>query len=64
VLCFRLEFKDLGWYIVNPVVKFKELWSPFSDYYPWIKIGGKKILPAMYPIGVIIALLSWYFLWR
>ncbi len=56
--------EDFTWYLVNPVVRFKEWFTDFSDYYPWIKIGGKKIIPVGYVIGIAIALLSWYFLWR
>jgi hypothetical protein len=56
--------EDLSWYIVNPVVKFKELFSNFSDYYPWIKINGKKIIPAGYILWLALAVSSWVFLWR
>ncbi len=56
--------EDFGWYIVNPKVKLREFWSSFSDYYPWIKIGKKKILPWGYVIAIVISILSWYFLWR
>ena len=59
-----LVIEDFGWYVVNPRVKFNELFTKFSDYYPWIKIGKRKIIPVGYVIGIIIALLSWYFLWR
>jgi hypothetical protein len=59
-----VTLEDFTWYLANPVVKLSEWFTPFSDYYPWIKIGGKKILPIAYPIGVAIALLSWYFIWR
>lgn len=56
--------EDFTWYVVNPVVAFREWFTSFSDYYPWIKIGSKKIIPTGYVAGVIIAILSWYFLWR
>lgn len=56
--------EDIFWYVVNPVVKFRELFSDFSDYYPWIRIGSRKIIPVGYIINLIIAFLSWYFLWR
>lgn len=59
-----MVIQDFGWYVVNPVVKLKEFWSDFTDYYPWIKINGKKIIPWGYIVGIIIAVLSWYFLWR
>lgn len=56
--------EDFGWYLVNPVVKLKEFWTSFSDYYPWLKIKGKKIIPLSYILGIAIAILSWYFLWK
>ncbi len=59
-----LVIEDFFWYVVNPKVKFKELWSPFSDYYPWVKILGIKIIPVGYITGTLIAVLSWYFLWK
>lgn len=59
-----IVLEDFTWYVVNPVVAFSEWFTDFSDYYPWIKIGGKKIIPLFYPLGALAALLSWYFLWR
>ena len=56
--------EDFMWYVVNPAVKFKEWYSHFSDYYPWIRIGKIKIIPLGYAKGILIALLSWYFIWR
>lgn len=56
--------EDFCWYLVNPQVRLKEFYSPFSDYYPWIKIGKQKIIPVFYLTNVILALLSWYFLWK
>lgn len=56
--------EDLGWYVVNPEVEIKEFWTNFSDYYPWLKINGKKFLPLTYLSWLIISVLSWYFLWR
>ncbi len=56
--------QDFGWYVVNEKVKLKEFWTSFSDYYPWIKIGKKKIIPVGYVLGIGAAVLSWYFLWR
>ena len=56
--------EDFGWFLVNPAVKLKEFWSDFSNYYPWLKIRGKKIIPLGYIFGVFIAVVSWYFLWR
>jgi hypothetical protein len=48
--------EDFFWYVVNPKVKLKELYTPFSDYYPWIKIGKKKIIPLFYIIGIALAI--------
>ena len=59
-----MVIEDFMWYVVNPVVKLKELYRSFSDYYPWLKINGRKIIPLGYAAGVAIALLSWYFIWR
>lgn len=59
-----LIVEDFMWYVVNPVVKFREWFSGFSDYYPWIRIKGKKIVPVYYLIGILIALASWWFLWK
>jgi len=59
-----LVLEDFMWYVVNPAVKFKEFWSELSDYYPWVKINDKKIIPLFYIIGILMAILFWYFLWR
>jgi len=59
-----MVIEDFGWFVVNPVVKLKEFWTDFSDYYPWIRIKGKKIIPWGYLLGILIAVLSWYFIWR
>lgn len=59
-----MTIEDITWYIVNPAVRFKEFYSSFSDYYPWIRISGKKIVPWGYVIAIVISILSWYFLWR
>ena len=56
--------EDFGWYIVNPKVKLKEFWTSFSDYYPWLRFKNKKIIPILYIIGILISILSWYFIWR
>jgi len=48
--------EDFGWYVFNPKVKLKEFWSPFSDYYPWIRFGKKKIIPVGYVLGIIVSI--------
>lgn len=59
-----MVIEDFGWYVVNPAVKLREFWTDFSDYHPWLKIKGKKIIPLGYIFGIIIAILSWYLLWK
>lgn len=59
-----LIIEDFVWYVVNPVVLFKEFYTDFSDYMPWIKIKGKKVIPTLYIFAILIAILSWYFLWK
>ena len=59
-----LVLEDFIWFIVNPSVKLKEFYSSFSDYYPWIKVSRKKIIPLSYVLGIAIAILSWILLWR
>jgi len=61
--CSGLIIEDFFWYVVNPEVKLKEFWTNFSDYYPWIKINGKKIIPVFYLVGIGIAILSWLLIW-
>ena len=57
-----MVLQDFMWFVVNPVVKLSEFNSSFASYYPWIRIGRFEI-PAGYVLGVILALLSWYFVW-
>ncbi len=59
-----LVVEDFMYFVVNPVVKFREFFTDFTDFYPWIKIKGKKIIPWGYVFGIAMAMLSWYFLWR
>lgn len=56
--------EDFLWFVVNPSVKMKEFWTKFTDYYPWIRMRNKKILPLFYILGILIAILFWWFLWR
>ena len=58
-----MVIEDFCWFVVNPAVKLKEFWTSFSDYYPWLRIGKRKIVPWGYILGIAIAVLSWYFLW-
>ena len=59
-----MVLEDLTWYLANPAVRFTEWFTPFSDYYPWISIGGRKIIPVGYVLGIGAALLAWFFIWR
>ena len=59
-----MVIEDFMWYVVNPSVKLNEFYTHFSDYYPWLKINGKKIVPLGYCLGIAVSLISWYFLWR
>lgn len=59
-----MVIEDFMWYVVNPAVKLKEFYTHFSDYYPWLKIGDKKIIPWGYVFAITVSVLSWYFLWR
>ncbi len=59
-----IVIEDFGWYVTNTEVKLKEFWTSFSDYYPWVRINKKKIIPVGYVLGILISFLSWYFLWR
>ena len=59
-----MVLEDFMWYVVNPVVKLRELYTNFSNYYPWLRIRKKKIIPWGYVLGIVIALLSWWFIWK
>jgi hypothetical protein len=59
-----LVIEDFFWFVVNPVVKFSEFTTSFTDYYPWIRIGGRKIIPTYYVLNIVIAILSWLLIWR
>lgn len=58
-----LIIEDFFWYVVNPVVKFSEFGTRFSNHYSWMKLGKSKI-PTGYLVCFLIALASWYFIWR
>jgi hypothetical protein len=59
-----LVIEDFFWYVVNPEVKLREFWSSFSDYYPWLRIKGVKILPWGYILGILMSVACWLLLWR
>ncbi len=58
-----LVIEDFMWYVVSPVVKFSEFNAEWADHYPWIKVG-RFAVPLYYAFGLLIALASWWFLWR
>lgn len=55
--------EDFMWYVVNPVVKVRELNTDFANYYPRFRFGNVRI-PVVYFIGVAVAILSWLIFWR
>lgn len=60
---FGMVLEDILWFIVNPVVKFRE-WNPkFANYYPWLCIGKFRV-PVYYILDLGIAFISWAFIWR
>ena len=45
-------------------MRFLAFFSAFSDYYPWIRVCGREIIPARYAQNLFLAALTWFFLWR
>lgn len=58
-----LVLEDFMWFVVNPAVKLSEFNPEFVDWYPWVRLGPVRV-PLYYVLGVVAALLSWYFFWR
>lgn len=58
-----LVIEDFTWFIVNPVFPFKKFNSKDAKWHIWLKLG-KFELPYSYIIAILLALASWYFLWR
>ncbi|MBI2148215.1 hypothetical protein HYU23_00900 [Candidatus Woesearchaeota archaeon] len=57
-----MVIEDFFWFVVNTEIKFKEAWNPkFANYYPWIVIGKFRI-PLLYVIGIILAIVFWFWL--
>ncbi len=50
--------EDFFWYVLNPVVKVRELNTKFASYYPRINFILFKI-PLFYFIGLILAAISY-----
>lgn len=53
-----LVVEDFFWYVVNPVVKVRELNTDFANYYPRFSFGRIKI-PVLYFVGIILATVSY-----
>jgi len=52
--------EDFFWFVVNTEIRFKDSWNPrFASYYPWIVIGKFRI-PALYIIGIILSIITWF----
>lgn len=58
-----MVLEDFVYFLVNPAIKFS-YWNPeFVNFFSWLKIGDFKV-PINYIYGILIAVLSWYFIWR
>tara|TARA_Y100000310_G_scaffold111916_1_gene110346 strand:- start:29648 stop:29914 length:267 start_codon:yes stop_codon:yes gene_type:complete len=57
-----LVIEDFFWFVLNPVVSIKEFNPKFANYYPWLNLGFIKI-PVSYILALILAFLSYYFIW-
>ncbi len=62
-LASGMALEDFVWFLANPAVKFSEFNPRFASYYPWVGVGRYKI-PLWYVVGVGVAVISWFFLWR
>ncbi len=65
ISAFSIGFiiEDFVYFIVNPYFGLKKFNKKDANWYHWI--GSKNIqIPAYYLIGIIVAILSWYFLWK
>jgi len=58
-----LIVEDFAYFIVNPYFGLKKFNPKDACWYPWLKIGKLEI-PISYITWIVIAVLSWYFLWR
>lgn len=58
-----LIIEDFVYFLVNPAIKFSDWNERFINYDTWLRIGKFQI-PTTYLYGLIISLVSWYFLWR
>lgn len=58
-----IVFEDFFWFVVNPVVKFKEFNPKFVKYYPWLSFSNINI-PLYYILDILLAILFWVIFWR
>ena len=58
-----LVVEDFAWFVVNPVFPFKKFNPKGAPWHIWIKFG-KLAIPGSYVVGVLLAVTSWFFLWR
>jgi len=55
--------EDFLYFIVNPYFGLKKFNSKNVKWHFWLKLGKFEI-PVSYLLSIILALLSWYLLWR
>jgi len=58
-----LVVEDFTWFVVNPVFPFKKFNSKDAKWHIWVKLGKFEI-PATYIISILLAIASWFFLWK
>lgn len=57
-----LVVEDVVWFLANPLMGLK-CWNPKdAAWYPWIGIGRMQV-PLYYVGSLLLAILSWIFLW-
>lgn len=62
-LAIGCVIEDFLYFIVNPYFGLKKFNPKNVKWHYWIKIG-KINIPVSYIGGILIAVLSWYFIWR
>jgi len=58
-----MVIEDFVYFLVNPAIKFSNWNERFVSFFSWVRVGNFKV-PINYITGILIALLSWYFIWR
>jgi hypothetical protein len=59
-----LVIEDFGWFVVNPVFPLKDFNPKKAKWHHWIKFSKKIAIPSTYFLGIIIAIASYFILWR